>query len=101
MTHYRAQKPIELSCSADAWQELLKAINTKTENVTINRAVLVEVMECHERAMGKPCRLPIIQIYRIKAIVDRAALFAFVQEHGAICGRKSPPLQRGLQASPE
>jgi hypothetical protein len=100
MTRLRPQKPILLSCSADAWQELLMAMNAKTENVTISRSVLVEVMECHERAMGKPCRLPILQIYRIKAIVDRAALFAFVQEHGAFCG-KSAPLHGGLQAAPE
>ena len=74
------------------------AMNAKTENVTVSRAALGEVVMCHERAIGHPYKLP-VQLYRLKAIVDRPALFAFVQEHGKVCGYHAP--EGGLQPSRE
>lgn len=85
----RIQAKKDKRCSADAWQELLVAMNSKKDRVVVSKASLTEVYECHVMCDGDQA---INLGYKEKgykfATVDRLALFKFVQDHGKICLRE-------------
>lgn len=78
-------RPAPVGCSELSWREIVFAMNALPQRVVVQQDALNEVLECHVREGGPTPDLTATIQGRKYVVVDRLALFAFVQEHGAIC----------------
>ena len=77
-------------CSESSWRELLHAMNKSPDEVVVSTEGLNAVLECHEHYAGAEARSApgmVLKLGRKKCTVDRKILFAFVNEHGDVCGK--------------
>lgn len=80
-------KPAPKSCSPTAWDELIRACNARPQRVVVRSDLLAEVFECHRNKNRRPntnSLNPTVQGPKY-TVVDRMALFNFIQEHGEVC----------------
>jgi len=77
------------TCGAEAAQRLYRAINRREDEVVVRQSDLNEIIACHRRWGGKGQHgLPVGEG---SGEVSRARLFAFIQDHGEICGKPNVP----------
>jgi hypothetical protein len=64
------------------------AMNKTSDEVTLRNDDLVEVLECNRHYGGDDPEGLTIKVGTQKTVVDRKRLFAFVNTHGDICGKR-------------
>lgn len=79
--------PEPQGCSDASWRELVFVINSRPDRVVVKREAISECTMCHHTITGVIADLESMESGTKYVTVNRMALFGFVQEHGAICGK--------------
>lgn len=81
-------RPQPQPCSDQHWRELVFGMNSRADRVLIRNDSLKDVTTCHTERLELPApKLEAQEEGDKYTSVGRDALFGFVQDHGAVCGR--------------